>query len=478
MSNKLYAGVAWTDITSKEPGANDTLRAKVLALQYDDKKYALVSVDYICLGGGIGILRDDVFDVLKAEAKSLGVDTFLCGMTHTHTHGEMIVRQEELVEKIKCAIKEAFENLKPAKVGSSTGINTEFAINRTLKLKDGSYWSIRQAHPCPPDDEIDENPYADYTVGVIKVEGENGENICTVFTYGCHPLLGFANNRATSNYPGIAEKLIESEVGGMAMMFQSCGGDVTEIDYKNYDKPKSAQKVGESLGLTVLEVLKNIKAESSEIRDSIREVAFPRKKDIKEVMDNLVKEREHLLAYMADCPLNFKAFLPLYMKYLMNPEYPLGYKYEYMKEEEQGISQLTDQDKINRANIERYLSNIKIMERLSKICSTLYTMSWHDKYNASYDYKDVDSEVLGIRMGDALLLSAPVEPVSETGRRIRALSPLEKTFVVGYANGYMHYGSPEELYENGGYETIECMLSKDWYKIYEGALKEIFEDLK
>ena len=50
-------------------------------------------------------------------------------------------------------------------------------------------------------------------------------------------------------------------------------------------------------------------------------------------------------------------------------------------------------------------------------------------------------------------------------------------FFVGYANGYMHYGAPEDCYNNGGYETIECMLDSGWLTEYEGAVKEILEEL-
>lgn len=478
--SKIYAGTAWADITSHGYGANDTLRAKVLGLQCNDKKYAFVSIDYICLdGGGIGQFGEGVFKKLKADAESLGVNTFLCGTTHTHTAvGRMVAEDEEITEKIKNAIKEAFANLKPAKIGSSKGKNTDFIINRTLKLNDGSYWTIRQAHPCPPDDQIAEIPYADDTVGVIKIDGEDDKPICVLFTFGCHPLLGYANNRPTSNFPGIAEKLVEEETGAMAMMFQSCGGDVTEVDYKNYDKPKCCDEVGRSLGLSVLEALRDIKTEECEIRDSVRAVSLPRKKDIKEVVAKLKEEREELISELGNCPLNFKAFLPLYMKYLISPEYPLGYKYEYIREDELGKTHLREQDEINRANIAKYLRNIEIMEKVSKLTSTIWTMEWHDNNNKKHGYEDAESEILGIRIGDAILLSAPVEPVSEVGRRIGEIAPLENTFIVGYSNGYMHYGSPEELYENGGYETIECMLAKEWYKIYEAAAKEVLDDLK
>ncbi|MBQ2743798.1 MAG: hypothetical protein IJF32_13480 [Oscillospiraceae bacterium] len=478
MSEKILAGVSRVEISTDKKKINDPLYAKTLVLESEGERYAFVSLDYVSMGGGISELSDGFFGKVKEEAVKLGVNTFVCGVTHTHTFLPMIMDEETVLNKVVEGIKTASAEMVPVTVGSDTGRNSDFIINRTLILKDGSSWSIRQAHPCPPDDEIKEIAYADDSVGVIRFDREDKSPLCVMFTFGCHPLLGYANNLPTGNYPGIAEALVEKHTGAMAMMFQSCGGDVTEIDYKSYDKPKNCEVWGERLGLSVLDTMREIKTETVEIKSYIKRFSLPRRKDIPAVREKVLAEREALFEDLGNCPLDFKSFLPLYMKYLTSPDYPLGHAYEYIKEDAEGKSHLRDQDKINRINIEKYLSNILTMEKLSKLATTLETLKWHEDYNASFGNADVDGEVVGIRLGDAVLITTPVEPLSETGRRIRALSPYEKTFVLGYSNGYMHYGAPKEIYNNGGYETIECMLGDEWLEIYEAAAKAVIDKIK
>jgi hypothetical protein len=42
----------------------------------------------------------------------------------------------------------------------------------------------------------------------------------------------------------------------------------------------------------------------------------------------------------------------------------------------------------------------------------------------------------------------------------------------------MHYGAPAHSYNNGGYETIECMLAEGWQEIYENAAAEVISKLQ
>ena len=180
---------------------------------------------------------------------------------------------------------------------------------------------------------------------------------------------------------------------------------------------------------------------------------------------------------MGGCPLNFKAFVPLYMKYLVNPEYPLDYAYAYMAEEQRGSTQLKEQDEINRKNIEKYLQNLQAMERLSWLSTTLETLAWHEKRNTNIG-TEIESEIVGIKIGDCVLISAPVEPLSALGTRMREYAVSKKTFLIGYANGFLHYGAPPEVYNNGGYETIECMLAPTWLDIYEKAAPSVVNELE
>lgn len=474
---RLYAGAARGEINTPGAKTADPLYAKVLLLKSGEKTAAIVSLDYICMGGGIGELSDGFFEDLKARTAKLGVKHLICGTTHTHTPGTMYVTDASVAEGVCKAVELARERLEPALVGFGRGCDESFLINRTLTLTDGSAWSIRQAHPCPPGEKIAAVEEADPGIDILRVDRLDGRPLCVLFTFGCHPLLGYAHNQTTANYPGIAERIIEEQTGAVAMMLQSSGGDVTEISYKDYDHPKCCDGPGMTLGLAVLKALKDIRTE--EVRcfeTALRQTSFPRRTDIPEIREKLLSRQRELAMELGNCPLDFKAFLPLYMKYLTDPQYPLDYAYAYIREESRGLHQLRDQDGINRTNLEKYLRNIRIMEELSKLATTLDTLGWHEAHNAASGETHISGEVAGLRLGEALFVTAPVEPLSAVGSRIRSFTD-RQLFFIGYANGYMHYGAPADSYNNGGYETIECMLAPGWQAEYEKAAKDILASL-
>jgi len=473
---QLYAGASRIRITSDDAPVRDPLYAKVLVLKSGERTAAIVSLDYVSMGGGISELSDDFFPALKSRMEALSVASLICGVTHTHTPMPMHVEEDQVLERVCSAIAQARDAAEPVRIGFGQGRDSSFLINRTLTLQDGSAWTIRQAHPCPPDEQIAAVELADPAIEILRVDRTDGSPLCVLFTFGCHPLLGYASNKVTANYPGIAERIVEAQTGAVAMMLQSCGGDVTEISYKDYHTPKCCDGPGMSLGLAVLQALKSIRTEEVDGFAFVRrEAVFPRRDDIPAVRARLLAEREELLESLSNCPLNFKAFLPLYMKYLMDPKYPLDHAYAYLWEEERGITQRKDQDAINRKNLQKYLDNLQTMEKLSKLTDTLQTLKWHEDYNAASGELTAAAEVAALQLGEKILLTAPVEPLSAIGRQIKALSP--NIMLIGYANGYLHYGAPAEAYNNGGYETIECMLGAGWQAVYEAAVGELLAQL-
>ena len=474
----LKAGFARVDVSTKTGPVHDPVYLKALVLDDGVTRAALISIDTICLGGGIGEIPDSFFPELKRRSCEIGINSLICGTTHSHTRYSMVCGSDEMMAKAEAALREAIERLAPAKIGTGEAHDPTWAINRSLKLKDGSRWSVRQAHPCPPDESIAGLDEFDDTVGVVRVDHADGKPLATLFFFGCHPLLGYASDAATANYPGVAEQIVRDQTEGEAIFLQSCAGDVTEIDYKNYDRPKNCEPPGVSLGLAAMRAWREIQTSDARLRVVGEKVVFPRRTDIPERVAKLKEERDRLVKEMDGCPLNFKAFLPLYMKYLVSPEYPLGYRYEYLHEEKLGLTQLKDQDAINRRNIRKYLANVERMERLSYIAAALGTYAWHEEYNRKSGKADIEGEMAGLAFDDTAILAMPVEPLSETGRETRALSPFAHTFVAGYSNGYMHYGAPASEYGNGRYETIECFLGPGWEKVMLDSARRIFRALK
>ena len=63
------------------------------------------------------------------------------------------------------------------------------------------------------------------------------------------------------------------------------------------------------------------------------------------------------------------------------------------------------------------------------------------------------AEVQVIRLGEAALVGVSGELFVSLGLSIKRSSPFPFTFIVGYANGYNGYLSPEEAWKQGGYEV-------------------------
>jgi hypothetical protein len=62
-------------------------------------------------------------------------------------------------------------------------------------------------------------------------------------------------------------------------------------------------------------------------------------------------------------------------------------------------------------------------------------------------------EVQVIALGELALVGISGELFVSLGLRIKRSSPFPFTFIVGYANGYNGYLTPEEAWKQGGYEV-------------------------
>lgn len=471
----MKASVGKVAITTEELLANDTLFAKILLLCEGEATVAVISLDYISLGGDIGTLSDGFYPALRRGLAALGIGDVLCGATHTHTLEPMIVPEDEVLSRILHAAEALLGELRPVRLAFGTAHEGSFLLNRDLPLHDGSDWPVRQAHPLPPEGAYDRLSPADDRVNILRVLDDNGP-VATLFTYGCHPLDGYANNRATAGFPGVAERLIETGAGGIAMMLQTTAGDVCELDYKNFGKPKSCEDNGRRLGEAVLSALGSLSPLGAGLGAATETAYLPYRRDFDEKIAAIEERERALCEAMGGCPLGFKAFLPLYLSYLTSPDYPLAEKYEYLREEELGSTQLRDQDKINRKNIEKYLANIARMEEISRLANERSVLLWHRDRVAALG-NGVAVDVTGIRIGEIVLLSAPFEPLTSVGELLRERYG-DRVWLASYSNGYQHYGATADKYGTDAYETRECDLAPEWTEAYLAAADRVIKALR
>ena len=71
-------------------------------------------------------------------------------------------------------------------------------------------------------------------------------------------------------------------------------------------------------------------------------------------------EIDALLESFKGTTLNFKTFLPLYVKYHLSGETPAAYAMRYLQDEALGIGDWKHLDDVNRKNLEAYVRNILV----------------------------------------------------------------------------------------------------------------------
>jgi len=300
-----------------------------------------------------------------------------------------------------------------------------------------------------------------------------------VYNFACHPLIGVPGGGVTANYPGFASKVIEDNLGNdaMALFLQGAGGDITEVLYKDVNRPRDSEPIGRMLGLSALKALKDIQVKDAALSVISETIELPRRTDIPERIEALRVEQDELLESLRFVSLNLKAFLPLYIKHALDPGFPLDYSYRYFQAEKIGDDGLVDMDSVNRENIKKYLNNIRAMEKLARIQDKIATLKRHQAINDESGKSTILAEVQGIKIGDCVLITSPNEALVEVGLNLKKSSPYEHTFMAAFSNGYMHYGPPASYYDRGGYEVTECFLAPEWHKKYEDKANDIIQRL-
>jgi hypothetical protein len=526
----LRAGVAKSDITTSEKGVKikDPLYAKALVLDDGKTKAVIIAMDVTAIGGrkiSQGMLPDVGEDFLpnlrnriQKELKIPGCNV-LVNASHTHPPGRMLCSDDEQVDRTFDAVRRAMENMIEVKIGAGVGHEDRISINRNLRLKNGKQWAIRHSNPCPPDEEVESLGPMDPEIGIIRIDRMDGRPLAVVYNFACHPLFGDSQGRITANFPGVASRVIEENLGGgvMALFLQGAAGDICDVFFKDFNSPRNVEQIGTTLGLSTLKALRTIGTKDAKLDVVSETIRLPRRTDIPERIKALQEDQNKLLESLRFTCLNFKSFLPLYIKYGLTssiernrisnikvgghfcppnrglenprsveklthghdyettskPEYPLDYSYRYMQAEKTGSYEFTAMDSLNRKNIGKYLNNINAMEKLTRIQDDIATLEKHQEINSDSGEDTIEAEVQGIKIGDCVLITAPFEALVEIGLNVKKASPYKHTFMAAYSNGYMHYGAPAADYDKGGYEVTECMLALEWQHIYEQQVREI-----
>ena len=489
-TSTLRAGVGKSDITSDATDAviHDRLYAKALVLDDGKTRVAIIAMDTTAVGGrriSQRILDDVGEDFLprlrgrvQAELDIPGCNV-LVNASHTHPPGRLLCDDDEQVDRTFDAVSRALGNMTEVTVGAGAGHEDRITINRTLRLTNGQDWSIRHSNPCPPDEEVAAVGPIDPEIGIIRIDRLDGRPLAVVYNFACHPLFGNTRGAITANFPGVASQLIEETLGHgvMALFLQGAGGNIVDIQFKDFSRPRDIEPLGAMLGLSTLRALRDIQTGHAELNVLSKTIALPRRTDIPQRIAALRQEQAELLGSLRGTSLNFKAFLPLYLQHLVSPDCPADYSYRYLQAERIGSDERRAMDSWNARQTDKYLRNIHAMEKLARIQDNMATLQKHQAINAESGEPSLPAEVQGIRIGDCVLITSPAEVLVEVGLNVKRASPYTHTFVSAFSNGYMHYGPAADAYSRGGYEVTECLLAPEWQQVYERTADEIIRRL-
>jgi hypothetical protein len=125
------------------------------------------------------------------------------------------------------------------------------------------------------------------------------------------------------------------------------------------------------------------------------------------------------------------------------------------------------------------MQNILTREQLTRNNTNLALLKKHQADNLAATKRAIDVEVLGVRIGDFVLVTFPGELTVQIGLGIKQRSPHKPTFVAGYTNGYIYYCPTAEQLANVGYaqEDSDCILAPEWQALFEEKVAQILKRL-
>jgi hypothetical protein len=186
-----------------------------------------------------------------------------------------------------------------------------------------------------------------------------------------------------------------------------------------------------------------------------------------------------LLQSLRGTSLNLKTFIPLLVQYNLTTNFPSYSSHRYLLDQSLGRDDLAKLDAENRANMESYIRNIHTMEQLTRLQANLNLLKMHQAQNAAAGKPTLDVEVVGLRVGNFVLVTFPGELTVEIGLGIKKRAPAPFTFVAGYTNGYIYYAPTAQGRNNKGFarEDCDCLLAPEWQKLFEEKVAAILKKL-
>ncbi len=413
---QLRAGAAVVDITpplgemvvggfTPFPAAevHDKLHARCLIL--DDGKTQIAFV--IC--DNLGIIRevyDEARELIAKETK-LPVDNILMAATHTHsgTRARMSKYRPIVVRGIASAVREASQNLAPARIGWGSIDEPSEVFNRRWfvsdpELRKNPFGGVDQVRMNPPRGNPKlEKPAGpiDPEISFISVQATNGRPLALLANYSLHYVGGVNKGDISADYFGIFSRRIAELLGAddtspafVGMLSNGTSGDINNINFR-------------------------IRGESYERYEKMTQVA--------ELVANRVKE--------AHDKIEFHDWVPL----------------------GSARSELTLKVRKPDQQMQEYFTKVMAQDE---------DAPKHHRYERNYAGRvqrllegpeEITIPLQAVRIGELAIAAIPFEVFVEIGLEIKQKTPFADAFTIELANDSHGYLPTPRQHELGGYET-------------------------
>lgn len=449
--NKFRAGAAQTDITPPlgtlingdfishyAHTIHSPLFAKALVLEQAGRFIAIVVVD-ICA------MARDFIDDLKAKIEAAcGIKPadILIASTHTHAAGSIEVLllgagdlpyRKKLPNLIVEAVRQAIENITPAKVAFGAVDAPEHVVCRRYFMKEGY---VPRNPVTGAIDQVKTNPFGnkkyidrrvstmDTSVAFMAVQSLNGKWISLLGNYSMHYVGDWENGTISADYFGEFSRSFQAGTAQefVCMLSNGTSGDASIWDFLDPDRyPKEPFAKSKLIGSDL----------AAKVFAEIAGMAW--------------KDELTLASALVNLDLGVRK--PSSAELLEAKRIVETIRYEQILE-------------INPDTLRQIYAREQVLLN---------------------EYPDtVSFPIQLLRIGDAMIGALGGEFFAETGLWLKKNSTVKNYFTVTMANGYIGYVPPAHELDRGGYETWRCRtshLERDAEGRIRGQLLELMKKI-
>jgi len=380
----------WYEREKRYGPIRDPLYARAMAVEAAGSRACLIAVDMI--GDSIGFSEEARTEIQKREG--LTAEAVMIACTHCHTSPETIGLTDHPVDARWR--RQLVHGIADAASQAFSSLRPARLFLREGPLPGVAFNRCSANKDCVArlgEEARKRYAFLDETLRLASTEFKDGAPAGLAVNFACHP-VGFQTQPFISaDYPGVLVHSLE-QTGGPALFANGPCGDVDPVRYRN---SADVQWTGDEMVRRARELLDT--APPAEISGGIR---------------------------------GARRLVPLQRRPLRGPE-------ELRRLEAETLAALAGAGPVDPDHWER-TPHRRLYEIQQELALTRLPGT-------------ITAELHALEIGEWLILGVPGELVGCLGQEMRAVARKHRTWVVGYANGYLGYIPSSASFEAGNYEV-------------------------